>query len=192
MKSRGDVEMDTLAAETHQHEYLRQRERGEAGGDLAVVQVELQEPVDLASVLITSRDQSTLAHYLGHHVREAGGQDDPAPVAGQARQPGARGGHLYHDIFSIETDVTAVSPGTCPGGRAAGGRPARSRPPARPARTPVRSSGSCPGLVTWCDHLQDQETLLHGDNTWYPVLVHFSCRDGPHIIKDSPESFFKY
>ena len=53
--------MDTLAAETHQHEYLRQRERGEAGGDLAVVQVELQEPVDLGSVLITSRHQSTLA-----------------------------------------------------------------------------------------------------------------------------------
>ena len=102
--------METLATETHQHEYLRQRERGEAGGDLAVVQVELQEPVDLGSVLITSRHQSTLAplapltplaHYLGHHVREAGGQDDPAPVAGQARQPGARGGHLYHDIFSI-------------------------------------------------------------------------------------------
>ena len=53
--------METLAAETHQHEYLRQRERGEAGGDLAVVQVELQEPVDLGSVLITSRHQSTLA-----------------------------------------------------------------------------------------------------------------------------------
>ena len=149
--------METLAAETHQHEYLCQRERGEAGGDLAVLQVELQEPVDLGSVLITSRHQSTLAplllpltplhwhHYLGHHVREAGGQDDPAPVAGQARQPGARGGHLYHDIFSIETDITAVSPGTCPGGRAAGGRPARTRPPARPARTPVRSPGSCPG-----------------------------------------------
>ena len=50
--------METPAAETHQHEYLRQRQRGEAGGDLAVVQVELQEPVDLGSVLITSRDQS--------------------------------------------------------------------------------------------------------------------------------------
>ena len=53
--------METLAAETHQHEYLRQRERGEAGGDLAVLQVELQEPVDLASDLITSRHQSPLA-----------------------------------------------------------------------------------------------------------------------------------
>ena len=52
--------METLAAETHQHEYLCQRERGEAGGNLAVVQVELQEPVDLASVLITSRHQSPL------------------------------------------------------------------------------------------------------------------------------------
>ena len=130
-------------------------------------------------------------HYLGHHVREAGGQDDPAPVAGQAGEPGARGGHLCHDV-SVQTDVTAVSPGTCPGGRAAGGRPARSRPPARPARTPASSPGSCPGLVTRCDHLQDQETLRHGDNTCYPVLVHSSCKDGPHIIKDSPESFIKY
>ena len=57
--------METLAAETHQHEYLRQRERGEAGGDLAVVQVELQEPVDLGSVLITSRHQSPLTPLTG-------------------------------------------------------------------------------------------------------------------------------
>ena len=120
--------METLAAETHQHEYLRQRERGEAGGDLAVVQVELQEPVDLGSVLITSRHQSPMAHYLGHHVREAGGQDDPAPVAGQARQPGARGGHLHHDIFSIETDVTAVPTWHLPR-RQSGRRPASTEPP---------------------------------------------------------------
>ena len=56
--------METLAAETHQHEYICQRERGEAGGDLAVLQVELQESVDLGSVLITSRHQSTLAPLL--------------------------------------------------------------------------------------------------------------------------------
>ena len=72
MKSRGDVEMETLAAETHQHEYLRQRQRGEAGGDLVVVQVELQEPVDLGGVQITSRDQSPLAPLFSTTVTTSG------------------------------------------------------------------------------------------------------------------------
>ena len=72
VKSRGVVEMETPAAETHQHEYLRQRQGGDAGGDLAVVQVELQEPVDLGSVLITSRDQSPLAPLFSTTVTTSG------------------------------------------------------------------------------------------------------------------------
>ena len=52
--------------------------------------------------------------------------------------------------------------------------------------------GHVPASGPGVTHLQDQETLRHGDNTCYPVLVHSSCKDGPHIIKDSPESFIKY